>query len=291
MKVKIFDSSFLFTGAKATTLHLSPERFNDEPEHFTWDKQDGSNMEFNENIWISDACLMSHTMDIKTTGKKIAWLIESMSLRPNHYEFVRENHDLFDYILTSNYMFRSALREAHGYNNALWIPAASSFVKKDRWGIIPKTKLASMIVSDKLMTPMHIFRADVALFAEQNGVDVFGTGRGKYISHYDAISDYMFHIVVEGCNEMGVFSEKVIDCFALGTVPIYKGCENSLNMFFDGRGIINFNKVKDLEDILTTLNTERYINMVNAIEINNKDAKNLYTAEDWIYRKYPMLFE
>lgn len=292
LKVPIFDSSFLFTGAKANALHCSGERFSDEPEYFNWDKQDNI-YTFDNNVWITDACILSETDKIKTNGNKIGWLIEPICLCPNHYEYVRDNRNKFDYILSSNYNFITSLNN-NGYKNALWVPQATSFIRLDKWGIKPKSKLCSMILTDKQITYLHKQRVPISELAKKYNVDILGSGTGKWIGHYDAISDYMYHIVVEGCNELGYFSEKVIDCFALGTIPIYKGCETSLNLYFDGCGIIQFNELSELKGIFREdMNEVRYHKKVtqDAVLWNYELAGQYYTTEDWIYKHYPQLFD
>ena len=56
------------------------------------------------------------------------------------------------------------------------------------------------------------------------------------------------------------FTEKLIDCFLSGTIPIYYGCP-SIQKFFDIRGILQFDTKEECNDILHTLTPEMYNKM------------------------------
>ena len=48
------------------------------------------------------------------------------------------------------------------------------------------------------------------------------------------------------------FTDKIIDCFLTGTIPIYHGCQD-ISDYFDIEGIIIFNENLDLSDLNTTV--------------------------------------
>lgn len=52
-------------------------------------------------------------------------------------------------------------------------------------------------------------------------------------------------IAIENFSHRGFFSEKLIDCFLMRTIPIYWGCSN-IGDFFNINGIIQFKNVDDL---------------------------------------------
>jgi hypothetical protein len=82
-----------------------------------------------------------------------------------------------------------------------------------------------------------------------------------------ALKDYMFSIVVENCKEDYYFSEKLIDCFLSGTVPIYYGCP-SIDTFFNINGIIMYDTVDECLDIIRNITPEKYSQMLPYIEEN-----------------------
>ncbi len=86
----------------------------------------------------------------------------------------------------------------------------------------------------------------------------------------------MFSITIENSKEDYMFTEKLIDCFLTGTIPIYYGCP-SIGNFFNSNGIIMIDSLEDLSTILPTLNEELYNNMRPYIEENYKTAQQYKT--------------
>lgn len=97
------------------------------------------------------------------------------------------------------------------------------------------------------------------------------------------MKSYRFQIVVENSKINDYFSEKIIDCFVTGTIPIYYGCER-IGKYFDVKGIITFDTLEELEDIINNLSVKDYENRKNAIKNNLHIANNYILAEDWIYK-------
>jgi len=63
--------------------------------------------------------------------------------------------------------------------------------------------------------------------------------------------DAMFHVAIENSQWPNYFTEKLIDCFVTGTVPIYWGCPN-VGDFFDRDGVV---VVRDAEEIIRVCNS------------------------------------
>ena len=98
-----------------------------------------------------------------------------------------------------------------------------------------------MIASSKKKTKGQKKRNKIAN-KFSNKIDLFGEGR-KYIKNKRRINRLLFSIVVENDFTNDYFSEKILDCFATKTIPIYLGSNNITN-YFDETGIIfykNFN--------------------------------------------------
>jgi len=94
----------------------------------------------------------------------------------------------------------------------------------------------------------------------------------------------MFSIVVENQKMDYYFSEKLIDCFMTGTIPIYYGCP-SISRFFDNNGIITFNSLPELSEIIKNLNVNSYYEKIQSIEKNFELSKNYLIPDDLIYKK------
>jgi hypothetical protein len=94
---------------------------------------------------------------------------------------------------------------------------------------------------------------------------------------------FQFSIVIECSKQNNYFTEKLIDSFMTGTVPIYWGCP-SIGNFFNLNGILVFNDINDLLLIINSLSFEKYNLMLGAINENYEKAKEFLIAEDWIYK-------
>jgi thermostable 8-oxoguanine DNA glycosylase len=94
----------------------------------------------------------------------------------------------------------------------------------------------------------------------------------------------MFSITIENCKKDFYFSEKLIDCFITGTIPIYWGCP-SIGNFFNEKGIIVFNNIDDLKDILKDIDKKYYDERKKYILENYEISKNYLVADDIIFEK------
>lgn len=80
-----------------------------------------------------------------------------------------------------------------------------------------------------------------------------------------------FGIAIENFSHRGYFSEKILDCFLMKTIPIYWGCSN-IRDFFNTDGIIQFSNVDDLIYQINKLSPEYYEQHKNVIEENYQKA-------------------
>tara|TARA_B110000967_G_C18902041_1_gene576676 strand:- start:10507 stop:11406 length:900 start_codon:yes stop_codon:yes gene_type:complete len=77
----------------------------------------------------------------------------------------------------------------------------------------------------------------------------------------------MFHIAVENSKNLNYYTDKIVDCFATKTIPIYWGAPN-IEDYFNKDGIITFKDENDLIEILNNLTEEDYKNRLEAVEEN-----------------------
>jgi len=89
----------------------------------------------------------------------------------------------------------------------------------------------------------------------------------------------MFSIVIENSIYPKYYTEKITDCFATGTIPIYYGDE-SISEDFDRNGIIFIDEI-DVND----LTPELYQTKLNSVINNYSLVQNLVTADDCIYAR------
>ena len=84
-----------------------------------------------------------------------------------------------------------------------------------------------------------------------------------------------YHIVVENTSKKNWITEKLIDCFATKTIPIYWGCPN-VGEFFNQKGILQFTNMEELGNILNTISPTYYDDMKEVIEENFEKSKEYY---------------
>jgi hypothetical protein len=77
----------------------------------------------------------------------------------------------------------------------------------------------------------------------------------------------MYGVAIENTSHNGYFTEKILDCFLLKTIPVYWGCSSIFN-FFRQDGIIIFSNIDDLIVKVNNLTETYYFNNMEAIEAN-----------------------
>lgn len=222
--------------------------------------------------------------------KNIALMMEGQEYHRKYYDYISKNNNKFDLVLTFD---KTLLDRGENFKMNLcgtcWMH--DSYIK-----IWSKSKLCSMIISNKKITSGHKFRHVISDYLTQNNlpVDLYG---GKYLplphakvtaytkdctprhitnGKINALKDYMFSITIENSKEDYQFTEKLIDCFLTGTVPIYYGCP-SIGKFFNINGIIVIDSLDDLKSVLQTLNDDLYNKMKPYIQDNYNKAQQFKT--------------
>lgn len=208
--------------------------------------------------------------------KKFLWIIESRRFDGGAIDNIKNNLDdvlnTFEEIWTHNSELLS-LNEKFK-----WTPAYGSYIKE--FGIFPKSKIASMITSNKRWTRQHEIRHDFAL-ANVEKIDVYGRGINEIPNKEIGLKDYMFSFAVENDTYDTYFTEKILDCFATGTIPIYMGTEK-ITEFFNKDGILFFDGSYDI----SSLTSELYFSKMDAIKDNFERVKEYSILDDWIYHNH-----
>lgn len=224
-------------------------------------------------------------------------LRESESIVPEDYERLMahpETASRFERIFTHSE------RILDRFDNASFVPSYGVWFGTARFGGVMsdtayerKSKDISVIASDKTQTKYHRIRLELARKCVNfPGVDGFGRGLGRYIEHKsDALTDYRYSIVVENGVYNNYFTEKILDCFASMTVPVYLGAPN-IGEFFNPDGIIILNEsdLDDPERILKKCDKADYENRLEAIRDNYNRVQKYLSFEDYILDNYGELF-
>ena len=173
-----------------------------------------------------------------------------------------DHQNVFDLILAWN---EEVLEKCE---NSVFLPFGTCWIDEHDQAIHAKTKLLSVIASEKKDTKGHKLRHKIiAIDKALDSRDVYGRGYSPIENKITALKDYMFSVVIENSTPKNYFTEKTIDCLATGTVPVFWGCEN-IEDFFDIRGFVFFKSAKEYKKIRPTLTAETYNQMLPYIKKN-----------------------
>lgn len=209
-------------------------------------------------------------------GIKYGWLLESKFVTPDIVNDVKKNYktyfEIFRYIFTHN-------KELLDLDTRFkWCPPNGFWIREPK--IYPKSKMISFITSNKNTTPGHKIRMQwVDMIGDQ--VDLYGRGFKEIPNKEDGLCDYMFSVAIENGFYESYYTEKILDCFATGTIPVYKGTPDIGN-FFNTDGIIELREEFDVSE-------ELYYNKMDAIIDNLERVKKIEVLEDFIMETYDII--
>ena len=169
------------------------------------------------------------------------------------------------------------------------VPYSSNMVDLCPYNSIPclpaisqKFKLCSAVISlgpDAFSSPALFLRKEVIEYlSAHDSADLFGRSTNPIERKSDALVPYAFSIAMENVVSPIYFTEKLIDCILTGTIPIYHGSRSVLN-YFDERGILFFDSLEELKEILSNLCVEDYIALRRYAEKNFDTAVRLKLAD------------
>jgi len=266
LKVNLFDQNFNHSFEQEGYYTCSMGR---KPKLLEWVK---NNLEFDGATVFTDNMIFDPVVDRVKSKLKIAWCLEPPSIHPHVYKHIVDFEHKFDYVFTFS-------QDLISRNPAKYIrtPIGSSRVNDEDIKVHPKTKGLSIIASGKNFAEGHRLRH--AVIRQLEGVDCWGDGYKYFTSKLDPLRDYMFSIAIMNCRIDNYFTEVLVDCFALGTVPIFWGCPN-IGDFYNTKGIIQFETIDDLRNI--KLSKSLYESMHDAIEENKEIAKTMVSTDDLV---------
>ncbi len=209
--------------------------------------------------------------------KKYGWLLEPYELKPLGYNYILEHSSKFHVIFTYSEYHLKVI------NNSILLPLGGCWINKESRRIYEKNKNTSIFVSKKKSKPGRILRHQII---NNNYQDVDEYGFRNWVDNkIEGLQDYRFSIVIENVKIDYYFTEKLIDCFITGVIPIYWGCP-AIHKFFDIKGMLIFNTIEELEVILKDIEDNGefiYQSKINSI-INNYYISHKYLiADDLIY--------
>lgn len=258
------------------------------PQYILWDRY---NFGLKKHVY-------THKNILKTCGKpnkKYALFLESKAILPRDYEILDRNRALakeFDTIFTHSERLLNSL------DNAKWIPGghvwygATGYEGKNSIDLYQyKTRNISMISSNKQYCDLHKLRIQTVQRLEKKGlVDGYGTYPGTpngMTNVARTLQDYRYSIVFENNVEDYYFTEKILNCFASMTVPIYLGARKIGN-YFNASGIIQLDleHIEQIDTIVSKLGKEDYAERKEAIIENYQKVQEYLCFEDYLYNHY-----
>jgi hypothetical protein len=260
-KIKLVDENLV--GQEGLSRYLKP--------NVSWSK-DSEDADI--VIYTDRLC---HIHDVDKSKINCAWIIEPPIINGENYVNLLKNNTKFNYVFTYIKNIQEQIPDS------FFVPHGGTWLKSEEIFLHEKTKMVSSIFSGKDWNPYHKMRHRIyQRLKDSQKVDFYGSGCGNPIDFkIDGLKDYMFSIVVENSIESDYFTEKLLDCFLTGTIPIYCG-SGSISKYFEIDGVISFNGDEDLPNILETLSSEFYFSKIQNIKNNFELAKKYIHPEEII---------
>lgn len=244
----------------------------------------------------------SHRAMLETMGspdRRYGMLCETMGVVPEDYLIFDENPGLekdFDRVFTFSRRILEKLPNAAfvpfcaGLKLALGFGRGAAETLTTEGLYATKTKDVSILSSAKVMCPLHALRLETAKRVRRLGLaDAFGTFDPSlgFVRAYDTLADYRFSIVFENSLEDYCFTEKLTNCFACQTIPIYVG-PPSVGDFFNADGIIRLlpEEVSEIESVLKRATPAFYAERLPAVMDNYRRVLRYRNMNEYLFDEY-----
>ena len=221
-----------------------------------------------------DLLCQSNVLQVLESKVTIGWLLECREYRPKNYLIAESLLPELDMLLTHD----AELLEKYP-DKCRFVPFGGCWIQSDNIGMHGKSRNVSMIYSGKRFMPGHRLRHQIAENGSHHVIGFYGSGSANPIKFKEeGLLKYRFSIAIENSRAPNYFTEKLLDCFATGTIPIYWGCPN-ISRWFNPQGIIPFDTAADIPLILECLPYER---MLKAARENLERMREFEITDDWI---------
>ena len=212
----------------------------------------------------------------------VALLVEPICFDETGYNVFLAKAQQFKYCLTYDENFKQKLGD-----KGLLYAIGGCWIRPEQQRLHAKHRMTSIIASEKRQTHGHQLR-HVAIDRFRKHMDVFGRGYSPVQFKSEALADYRFSVVIENGMIDTLFTEKLIDCFLCGTIPLYWGTPK-IAEHFNMDGVIMFPEMDELGALLAGLTEDDYSRRAAAVADNFERAMRYRVAEDYIFEKYPFL--
>ena len=262
------------------------------PRRILWDR---SNKGLNQQMYSHKSILQRVPKNDRM--RQYGIMTESESICPEEYDLMLNNSEK---VKTLDALFTYSERLLDKYDNAKFSISHGVWYGTDKYGGIMsedlcrhKSKLISIVASAKTNCPLHVVRRDMAIELKRRGIaDAMGKSVGDYFEKIsDAFDDYMYNVAIENDSSKYYFTEKILNCFASMTIPVYYGAWN-IGDFFNLDGIIIL-KEPTIDCLLKTVkqcSESDYQSRIDAIKDNFHRVKHYLTIEDYLTENYWDIF-
>lgn len=252
---------------------------NVPPSHFKWifNKPSKNNIEVYLDYNIAGGFNSN-------CPNKFLWICESKGIIKNQIEYLIKNYNILKSVYKKIFVHDYDILKLDSIFEYC-PPAANHTWVIDR-GIHNKTKLVSMVSSGKTMCQGHIFRNNKMEQFKQTKfpIDYYGRSFNPFNKKEDVLKDYYFSITIENEKYSNYYTEKLMDCFACGTIPVYYGTPE-VGKMFNMDGIILLDDNFDFN----MLTPDLYYKKLDAIKENYNLCISHKSADDFIYEKVTQL--
>lgn len=229
--------------------------------------------------------------------KQFGILLESENIVLNDYDMLIRRPEQVNTLAA---LFTHSERLLDKYPNACIIPGGGVWYGTEMRGgtldsdaYLKKSSLLSIVSSTKQYCPLHSFRIDLAKEIERTHIgDVMGTIVNRYVKIGDSLTDYMYSVGIENAQTKYYYTEKLMNCFASMTVPVYYGA-TEIGKFFNPDGIIEIKEPSvecAIETIKKWCSREDYESRKEAIIDNYNRVQHYLCLEDFIMEHYENKF-
>lgn len=192
---------------------------------------------------------------------------ETRDLQVYSRSFIRQ----FSHILTNQPHLNHPQKKSM-HTGAPWF-VGKSFDELITINEVHKTKLISIVTSNKLITDGHKIRYEFAHRIKdyfRDEIDLFGRGILDFEDKWDVLAPYKYNISIENGSHRDYFTEKLNDCFLAFTFPIYYGCPN-ITEYYDSDSLMEID-IKDFDKSLRSI--EKVLNTPNHYELHLDAIRN-----------------
>ena len=207
------------------------------------------------------------------TKKRILFLAESIGIQPKLYNLIKNNKNYtnnFDLIGTCH----------RNYCNNVNIIETPSCVGSSihHYFNLNKNKLCSMIFSNKKFAIGHKLRKKISEKKFIFDIDKYGAMFNNFVKDKSvSLKDYYFSFSIENCSESGYYTEKINDCFATCTIPIYWG-DPDISKIYNTDGILFLDRLNQ-----DNVSKSFYDKNIKAIEENYNIVNEIVKTNNMHY--------